>query len=327
MTASVTQVLEQLEQAQRVEGKFKLKKLEHAGIGEAPWLGVDTQGRPILLIPSDKVDSQHEWHGTSLTVEVGPNTTPAQGESALITRCQRPAFREYFISLVQGILGRIEAEPGEDGALLAAREIERWKAFFQAEAPTHLLSVAQLAGLFAELRVLERLHALGTLSAVTAWCGPLGEPKDFALPEGHIEVKATLSAGPLSVEINGLRQLSRVPNDLLLLSVHRLELSPTGDSVPDVVDRLHTAGVSPLELQAKLAGLGCHPAFDAEHRKVKFREVEHRCFDVDDSFPRIAPETVCTNFDALESVNYRVLLGAVEDAPEEHPLAAMVREC
>ena len=30
---------------------------------------------------------------------------------------------------------------------------------------------------------------------------------------------------------------------------------------------------------------------------------------------------------SLESVNYRVLLGAVEDAPEEHPLAAMVREC
>lgn len=320
-------VLEQLEQAQRVEGKFKLKQLEHIGRSDAPWLGVDTQGRPLLLVPSDKVDSRAEWHGTSLTVEVGLNTTPSQPVSALIARCQRPAFRSYFLSLVQGILHRMEAEPLEDGALVAAREIDRWKAFFQAEAPTHVLSVPQLAGLFAELLVLERLNAVGVDDALGAWRGPMGEARDFALETGHVEVKATLSSGPLSVEINGLRQLSWIQGEALLLSVHRLEQNPNGDSVAELVDRLEASGIASTDLQLKLAAVGFHRALDHEHGKVRFREIEHRCFNVDESFPRITPETVNTNVDALEDVTYRVLLGAAEDAPADDPLAQLVRPC
>lgn len=327
MIAGVAETLLQLEQAQRVEGKFKVKRVDVDGTGVAPWLGVDTQGRPLLLIPSDKVDNSNEWHGASLTVEVSPNTVTAEREHALIARCQRPAFFDYFVMLVQGILSKISTNSGIDGALVAVKEIDRWKAFFMADAPSHVLSAPQLAGLFAELTVLERLHESGACAAVDAWQGPLANPQDFVLGNDRIEVKATLGSGPLSVEINGLRQLALPDDGELLLSVHRLELHPNGTSVPDVVDRLVDAGIPMADLHLKLAAVGCHPALDAEHRKVTFREVEQRCFVVDDAFPRVSPETLNTNIDALEGVHYRVLLGAVADADVEHKLVAMVRPC
>lgn len=327
MSNEVAITLEQLEQAQRVEGKFKVKQLSVEGAANAPWLGVDTQGRPLLLVPSDQIHAHHEWSGASLTVEIGPNTVPSGPDHALIARCQRAAFTDYFVMLVQGILARMQSSPGEDGALIAVKEIDRWKAFFMADAPSHVLSTPQLAGLFAELITLDRLRAAGVVDAVGAWQGPLGEPQDFRLGDDRIEVKATLGSGPLSVEINGLRQLARPDDGQLLLSVHRLELHPNGDSVPDVVNRLAATGVSMADLMPKLSAIGFHPALDSEHHKVKFREVEHHCYTVDEDFPRVSPETLSTNTDALEGVHYRVLLGAVQEADPAHPRAGMVRPC
>ena len=83
---------------------------------------------------------------------------------------------------------------------------------------------------------------LGALTAVTAWRGPLGSPKDFEIGRVAIEVKARRGGATPSVAITSEDQLDERGVDSLFLYVVELDEAPEdatdGLTVRDVADRV-----------------------------------------------------------------------------------------
>jgi hypothetical protein len=152
------------------------------------------------------------------------------------------------------------------------------------------MTVKQLAGLYGELHVLDRLLALSE-RATSRWRGPLGEPHDFVGPGLDVEVKTTLSDEDDVVHIHGLEQLSAQEGSELYLAHVRVETpSSEGESLGEMVARLQN-----IDQSGKLPGLLVAAGYaDAErhtYSEVTFRVVEERWFAVDDPFPRLTADT------------------------------------
>ena len=83
-----------------------------------------------------------------------------------------------------------------------------WQAFMAKHGPDGL-SEAAMIGLMGELHVLADHIAphLGFERALGAWAGPRGEPNDFSLAGGYLEVKATARQAPSSLSISNVDQL------------------------------------------------------------------------------------------------------------------------
>jgi hypothetical protein len=104
------------------------------------------------------------------------------------------------------------------------------------------LSEAAATGLFGELWFLrDRLApSAGIAASIDAWSGPLGEPNDFALAQGFVEVKATTRQAPELIEISDLDQLDERRGRILLAHV-RLQPDPQGESLAQLVSSVRAA--------------------------------------------------------------------------------------
>lgn len=104
------------------------------------------------------------------------------------------------------------------------------------------LSETAACGLLGELLVMRNMiiPAIGGAAAVQAWAGPLGEPNDFTLVRGYLEVKTTVRQAPELIEISDFGQLDDARGTIVLAHV-KLRPSPTGESLPQVVSTLRSA--------------------------------------------------------------------------------------
>ncbi|WP_163613932.1 PD-(D/E)XK motif protein, partial [Klebsiella variicola] len=57
---------------------------------------------------------------------------------------------------------------------------------------------------------------VGLGAAVAMWAGPSGEPNDFALPGGFVEIKATTRQAPELIDIANADQLDDSRGRILL---------------------------------------------------------------------------------------------------------------
>ena len=109
-----------------------------------------------------------------------------------------------------------------------------------------LLSSEEQKGLLGELFVLERLllPCISAPSAVRAWRGPLGSPKDFEVARVAIESKARRGGATPSISITSESQLDESGVDLLFLHVvaldEPLDDATHGVTVHDVAERIRT---------------------------------------------------------------------------------------
>ena len=146
--------------------------------------------------------------------------------------------------------------------------------------------------------MLERLllPRMDASSAVTAWRGPLGAPKDFEIARVAIEAKTRRGGATPYLSITSESQLDEVGVDSLFLYVVELDEAPTdaahGVTLHDVAERirgrllsLDPASSAILETRLSAAGYRVEDDYSI-HRWL---EGATHIYQVAGNFPRITP--------------------------------------
>ncbi|HET7463295.1 MAG TPA: PD-(D/E)XK motif protein [Longimicrobium sp.] len=212
-------------------------------------------------------------------------------EDVAVAAAEAPSAREA----VRSWIGRLHA----------------WQAFMSRHGTTGL-SESAVVGLIGELLVLrEKIIPLaGTRSALDMWAGPLGEPNDFALPSGFVEVKTTSRQVPEVLEIANVVQLDDSRGAILLVHVH-LRPDPSGLSLPDVVSSARALIVESapdrlIQFERLLIGAGYIDA-QADLYPTRYTPDRTEMYRVDAGFPRIRSAEVRPG---LRSCRYSIELHA-----------------
>jgi hypothetical protein len=202
------------------------------------------------------------------------------------------AFASIFPVLCENVASVAVAEPDPSRSLRAwIGRLLAWQDFMARHGPDGLTDEAAL-GLLGELIVLQQELAprIGLDGAIRSWAGPRGEPNDFELPGGFLEVKTTAQQVTHSLHVSSVDQLDDKRGRILLVH-QRMHLNPAGDSLSGAVDALRRRTV--LEAPASLRTLdqlllqaGYLDAHAALYRS-RFSRERMTLFAVDASFPRI----------------------------------------
>ncbi|HCD1615726.1 PD-(D/E)XK motif protein [Serratia marcescens] len=179
----------------------------------------------------------------------------------------------------------VSVEPGSTARMLLLSEPliwwERWR---------HLLGNALIDkhgyDVLAELLALEALVIKGNSFE---WSGPFGGVVDIKTPATDYEVKSTISRYGAIINISGQFQLAASSGKPLELVHYRFEPVDDGLSIDLVCDRLVALGVDAVMLEVALQRLGMEAGCSV--RKEEYNLLEARSYRVDDSFPRITPES------------------------------------
>lgn len=251
---------------------------------------VDRLGRRHLLVPlagGQEATEDRNSYGVSLSGRdlVDRNRC----ERFLDVACEMAELRDLFAVFCDDLLERLAADSGPPAAVCSA-VLERWRELFNPRRGA-LLGSEALVGLLAELHFLEQLAARSPRRAVDLWTGPDKARTDFTGGHAAVEVKAATGRDRVAVVIHGLHQLDQAQLEDAYLYVEQCEAVPVGgDSVPDVVSRLLSAGVDRAGLVRGLSMVG-YVDRDAEaYRRVRFSVLSSRTFRVTTpGFPRLVP--------------------------------------
>lgn len=157
------------------------------------------------------------------------------------------------LSLAQSAYAAVFAVLADDAAACAAAERDElsalsgfigrlhvWQDFMARHGPDGLSESAAI-GLMGELYILKDhvAPALGSKHALAAWSGPGGEPNDFTLPGGFLEVKATARQVPRAITVSGADQLDKSRGRIFLAHL-RFRVSPDGATLPELVEAVRT---------------------------------------------------------------------------------------
>ena len=208
---------------------------------------------------------------------------------------------------------------------VALTVIQRWKDVLAAS-PGQQLSENALIGLFGELEILETILKEG--GSLDHWTGWNKDHADFRLEGLVIEVKTTSSANYRRVSIHGLGQLDD-PQDGsdLLLVLKRVESSPTGRSVPSIIEDLVKLGVSRSALLDALANVGYREEHRSHYERTiySFNSVEVAVRRIDDGHPRLVPSMLDgVDLSSIDKVDYTLNLNG--DAEKDDDLDSTVEE-
>ena len=226
--------------------------------------------------------------------------------------------RDIFRTLCEDIISAASQAKSETGAVSAAlMRTWRWHHLLRGGRGT-LLSPEEQMGLLGELYVLERLllPRMDASSALAAWRGPLGAPKDFEIARVAIEAKTRRGGATPSLSITSESQLDEAGVDSLFLHVVELDEAPIGGTqgvtVNDVAERIrrHLLSLDPGStaiLEARLSAAGYRGEDDySSHRWL---EGATRIYLVSGSFPRITSEETRLG---VSGVRYSVSLADCE---------------
>jgi len=275
-------------------------------------LGRDPEGMRHVLVPiapTAQLDDDRRSIGVHLTTRtllLGDEPPVRYADIA----CKRRDLNGTFTGLVVDVCTRIAAEPQDSSQI--SHVLNAWRLLFGTS--TQRWTVPRLAGLFAELLVLEELLERDARAART-WLGPLGCPQDFRGTHHAIEVKGTTSADGRVVRIHGIDQLESPPDGTLSLAWFRIaeSLSPTARTLTDVLGSCLTKAQDPGEVESRLLALGLTPDGGGPMDENRFLPIEQRWYGVVDTFPRIVPESFMTGSapPGVTAIEYQVDLDSV----------------
>ena len=226
--------------------------------------------------------------------------------------------RDIFQTLCLDIISAAANAASEAEAVSAAlMRTWRWHHLLRGGLGT-LLSPEEQKGLLGELFVLERilLPSMDASSAVTAWRGPLGAPKDFEIARVAIEAKTRRGGATPSLSITSESQLDERGVDSLFLHVVELDEAQTdatdGVTLHDVAERIRgrllslDLGSSGI-LETRLSASGYREEDDySGHRWL---EGATRIYLVTGNFPRITSGEIRSG---VSTVRYSVSLADCE---------------
>ena len=239
---------------------------------------------------------------------------PDESDTQLLASNQRDIFQTLCLDIISTAA---QAESEAEAVSTALMRTWRWHHLLRGGRGT-LLSPEEQKGLLGELFVLERLllPRMDASSAVTAWRGPLGAPKDFEIARVAIEAKARRGGATPSISITSESQLDEGGVDSLFLHVVELDEAPTdatdGVTLHDVAERIRgrllslDPGSSGI-LETRLSASGYREEDDySGHRWL---EGATRIYLVTGNFPRITSGEIRSG---VSNVRYSVSLADCE---------------
>ncbi|MEV4940048.1 PD-(D/E)XK motif protein [Streptomyces zaomyceticus] len=253
-------------------------------------LGLDSDGHRHLLVPiapDQRLETDRRSAGVHLTDRV------LLAEDAPVRfadlSCRRPDLNEIFTGLVADVCTRIATEP-DSGPSRIAQTLSSWRLLLSGQAARW--TPQRMAGLFAELTVLERLLRLSPAAAV-AWLGPTGCAQDFRARDTCLEVKASLATEGRTIRVHGINQLETPETGSLSLSWFRVVESSvrSAQSITDIMTSCRSRTNSPAVLDERLQSIGIGTESPPILSDVRFEITDERWYSVDDSFPKIVPTT------------------------------------
>jgi len=312
---SSASVFEFLSKDVSAAGSFHSRKSGISSVDGEVLCAVDAGGRPSLLVPVGEVKrGLLDWHSKSLALQTLELSVDGLNQPFIILRCIDPMLHHQFGLLADDVLHAVELDPeAAPNAVLAT--LERWRNLFEAERGA-LLGPAQLAGIMAELSVLQELVRTHGPQALYAWQGPNGNRHDFVFANCSIEVKATTNHNNMVVTIHGGRQLAAPDQGELYLLALQLERTPNGTSVPAKVEELIDSGVPRLELMTLLGSANYSDSDSSAYKAVKFSKLSESSFLIDARFPRITAETLIPSgtIERLSNISYSIDLGHMQES-------------
>lgn len=257
---------------------------------DTPWSGLEA-GK----VDTRRVSASARWNwfwavmpraDVALVLQLGdlPNPTPdlpklrnleirfqtLPGGPILYIRLKDNAQLELFETLCRDVMAAGELAETETEALeRAIGRTFRWHYLLRG-GKLEVLSEEAQKGLVGEIEVLKLLIAnIGSKSALTAWTGPSGAPKDFELRADCIEVKARRGASQPFVKITNEHQLADVPDRRLWLAVLAVDKvqPPHGRTLTEYITEVHelleqTEPSAIMDWELHLADAGYDPLHD-----------------------------------------------------------------
>lgn len=205
--------------------------------------------------------------------------------------CLGSDFTDLFTELCVDILSATGEIP-ENPLKALYTVLDRWKALFRTQGA--LLGPEQLAGLFGELMVLNRILERDP-SAHRLWHGPGGYRHDFWAGTTAIEVKASTSTEGRRARIHGLDQLEAPDSGVLWLSWFRLRRTTAdgaGTGFLGLIRQALRLCDDEVMLLETLSRTGYRTADADRYRGVHFVVAEERWYRVGSGFPGLTGETL-----------------------------------
>lgn len=299
---------------------------------DLPWnffwaRGVD--GRVLLTLSLDCASAPTTGMPRLRDIEVTLGHPDELGNQLLAFKLIDSTQQDLFKTLCSDIISAATAMESErQAASVAVMRTWRWHHLLRGGRGS-LLSPDEQRGLLGELLVLERLLMphVDALSAVTAWRGPLGAPKDFEIARVGIEAKARRGGATPYISVGSENQLDESGVDQLYLHVAEFDQapadSPSGMTVADVVDRIEGSllSVDPnacTSFEALLSAAGYRKEDD--YSNFRWIEGATAIYLITGDFPRIASSELRTG---VSNVKYSVSL--IECAPFETSVDVLTR--
>jgi hypothetical protein len=272
-------------------------------------LGTESGGSIWIRIACDPNSVSNDDRAASITFAI----TLSGYKITVLPDAPETVICHLFDEMIQ--LLKDGYSPGDVGRAA----LQNWRDLL-ARPPGGVLSDNALVGLFGELEVLETLlHQGGNIDYWTGWNR---DHQDFRIPGLTIEVKTTTSANYRRVRIHGLGQLAD-PEDGsdLILILKRLEPSPVGRSVPEIVDSIVQTGASRAVLLDRLSRVGYFEQHRASYSNRKFFSSEVALRTIDASHPRLVPSMLsAVDLSSIDKIDYELNLNGDADADVSEPL-------
>jgi hypothetical protein len=208
--------------------------------------------------------------------------------------CTDAAREDIFLHFVDDLVSRLLATTtAETAARMFLARVRLWQRFFVAR-PNGYLSDEEQCGLFAELLMLHDLviPAVGPSAAVESWKGPEGNPQDFVLTKGALEVKSTRAKAGGKIPISNEQQLDERPFPHLALAHVAVTLGgganqSLADMITTVRGLLAMSGYTLDLFNDRLIMAGWIDAHAERYSSNRFFVREVRFYEVGEGFPRI----------------------------------------
>ncbi|MGP5921600.1 PD-(D/E)XK motif protein [Brachybacterium alimentarium] len=302
------------------DGHLVQTKIGPSGRIDDALLARDVDGLVRLLA---KLPPGREQRDVPLGPLLRVQWVPVSGDRAtgtyLEVACLDARLSPTFLSLVGEMLERSDSSgrPCVDEIIAV---LDAWRAALARSQQE--LNRNRAIGLFGELSVLERMAEQDPERAMRAWVGPAGAPHDFHLTNS-LEVKTYISSNSPKVTIHNIDQLDRPDWGMLHLLAVRIEESPTGETLLDLIARLALHGVAQFAIAERL---GVDEAVLSENQR-RFAVQETRLYQVTEMFPGIRRSRLDkSSLRGVEDVSYSLYLDACGPSIDPFQLDRILEE-